>query len=67
MNKFNKDIFNKAKHIKLSQAEKDGMRADFELFIQRHPVRNEETFRHLLQVRSKSNIPTFAEILTLLI
>src|SRR3989344_421723 len=59
------NIFDKAKQVKLSSIEKEEMRTGLELFARKHPVRNADTARLLLQERSKSYAPAFAEILTL--
>lgn len=65
MDKNFQNIFIKVTQVKLSSIEKGGMRADLELFTRKHPVRNADTTRLLLQERSKSYISTFAEILIL--
>ena len=65
MNKYFQNIFNKVEQVKLSSIEKEEMRASLELFAIKHPVRNADTTRLLLQERSKSYISAFAEMLTL--
>lgn len=65
MDKDFQNIFNKTEQVKLSSIEKEGMRAGLELFSIKHPVRNADTTRLLLQERSKSYISAFVEILIL--
>ena len=65
MDKDFQNIFNKAEQVKLSSIEKGEMRAGLELFTIKHPVRNADITRLLLQERSKSYISAFTEILTL--
>ncbi|OGM97677.1 MAG: hypothetical protein A2735_03705 [Candidatus Yanofskybacteria bacterium RIFCSPHIGHO2_01_FULL_41_21] len=65
MDKNSLNIFNKVELVKLSSIEKEKMRAELLLFTEKHPVRNVDSIRHILQERSKSYISSFVEILTL--
>ena len=64
MEKELQNIFDKARQIKLSTEENDKMRAGLELFMEKHPVRNTDMARHILQERSIINF-SLMEILTL--